>query len=183
MKLCHPDENWSRSAFAPAARTDVVEAPRCPEAPQPKPPSTSMHIRTVHATVPAAREAVFNFLADVENLPRWAGEFCGGLELHRGAWRAYTALGELDVEIRTGDGYCEFDLRLGAVGRPWLAVPFRVRSDGEAGSLVSFSCGQAAGWDDAQRARLADALVDGLHGLAVRMEAGRPNRVEEPVAG
>ena len=56
-------------------------------------------------------------LADVEALPRWAGSFCERVELTRAGWLAWTALGELWVEIesreQTGELSREVTLRAG----------------------------------------------------------------------
>ena len=43
-----------------------------------------MNIRTIALSVAAPRDTVFNFLADIENLPKWAGSWCERLTLERG---------------------------------------------------------------------------------------------------
>ena len=49
-----------------------------------------MNIHPLTVTVSAPRDTVFNFLADIENLPRWAGAWCERLALQRGRWWALT---------------------------------------------------------------------------------------------
>ena len=63
-----------------------------------------MNIRTIAVTVAAPRDTVFNFLADIENLPQWAGAWCERLALERGRWWALTAEGELVVDMETSAG-------------------------------------------------------------------------------
>ena len=55
--------------------------------------------RTTVVTLRAPHRLVFNFLADIESLPRWAGGFCESLWLGQGRWMALTSLGELFVAL------------------------------------------------------------------------------------
>lgn len=55
--------------------------------------------RTTVLIVTAPLETVFNRLANVENLPHWADDFCESLWLGREHWTALTALGEMFVVI------------------------------------------------------------------------------------
>ena len=65
-----------------------------------------MHIHPLTVTVSAPRDTVFNFLADIENLPKWAGAWCERLALQRGRWWALTSEGEqvMDMETSAGTG-------------------------------------------------------------------------------
>jgi len=130
-----------------------------------------MQIRTLTLTVAAPRATVFNFLADIENLPRWAGGFCEGLELHREGWWAYTALGELEVVTKVDDIAGTIDLRLGHVAGWKIVIPVRVRSDVDGGALVSLSCAQTAGLPDEDYERLIEALLAGLRHVAGRFQS------------
>ena len=128
-----------------------------------------MQIRTITLTVATPRAAVFNFLADLENLPRWSGGFCEWLELHREGWWAYTALGELEVVTKVDDIAGTIDLRLGhAVG--WkIVIPIRIRTDGDGGALVRLTLAQPAGLSDEQYEQLVESLLAGLRELPVRL--------------
>jgi hypothetical protein len=44
-------------------------------------------------------ERVFREVADIENLPRWAGGFCECVYLSRGRWMALTSLGEIYLAL------------------------------------------------------------------------------------
>ncbi len=127
-----------------------------------------MHTHLLTLPVAGSRDATFNFLADIENLPAWTGGFCEWLELKRDGWRAYTSLGELDVETKVDDIAGEIDLRLRPVSGPVIVIPLRVRSDGGEDSLVSVACRQPAGLEDEHYERLFESLLAGLRDLSGR---------------
>lgn len=85
-----------------------------------------MHIRTIAVTLAAPRDTVFNFLADIENLPKWAGGWCERLALERGRWWAFTAEGEQAVDLETGAGTGVIDLRAGPRPERMTVTPLRV---------------------------------------------------------
>jgi len=85
-----------------------------------------MHIRTIAVTVAAPRDLVFNFLADIENLPKWAGGYCERLALQRGRWWALTAEGELVVDLESSAGTGVIDLRAGPLPERMTPIPLRV---------------------------------------------------------
>jgi len=124
-----------------------------------------MQSRTITLTVATPREVAFNFLADLENFPRWAGGFCEWIELHRGGWWAYTALGELEVGTKVDDIAGAIDLRLAHAAGWKIVLPVRVRSDGDGGALVSLTCAQPAGLSDEHYERLIESLLAGLREL------------------
>lgn len=128
-----------------------------------------MQSRTITLTVATPCVVVFNFLADLENLPRWAGGFCEWLELHREGWWAYTALGELEVVTKVDDIAGTIDLRLGHAAGWKIVIPMRVRSDGEGGALVSLACAQPAGLSDEHYERLIESFLAGLRELPARL--------------
>lgn len=128
-----------------------------------------MTTRILTLSVPTAHAAVFNFLADIENLPAWTGGICEMIELHRDGWWAYTALGELAVETKVDDIAREIDLRLRPVAGWSIVIPLRVRGDGDGGSLVSVVCRQPSGMADDDFEQLFEAMLRGLRGVAERM--------------
>lgn len=85
-----------------------------------------MQVRSVACFVPAPRAAVFRYLADVEALPGWAGEFCESLELCAGGWRGLTAEGELFIELEADERSGVIDLRLGDHWSCWRSIALRV---------------------------------------------------------
>lgn len=129
-----------------------------------------MQTRTITLTVATPREVVFNFLADIENLPRWAGGFCEWLELHREGWWAYTALGELEVVTKVDDIAGTIDLRLGHPVGWKIVIPLHVKTDGDGGTLVRLTCAQPAGLSDEHYEHLIESLLAGLRGLPDRLQ-------------
>ncbi|MDI1338076.1 MAG: hypothetical protein PSU94_17995 [Lacunisphaera sp.] len=97
-----------------------------------------MNIRTIALTVSAPRDTVFNFLADIENLPQWAGAWCERLALERGRWWALTAEGEQVVDMETSAGTGVIDLRTGPSPERLTPVPIRVVALSPRRTLVSF---------------------------------------------
>jgi hypothetical protein len=128
-----------------------------------------MQTRLLTLTTAASRGAVFNFLADIENLPAWTGGFCEWIELHREGWWAYTALGELAVETKVDDISGVIDLSLRHVSGWSIVIPLRVRSDGECGSLIHASCRQTPGMTDDDYERLFECLLSGLRELPAQL--------------
>jgi len=133
-----------------------------------------MHARVLTLTLATSRDAAFNYLADIENLPTWTGGFCEWIELHREGWWAYTAVGELAVEAKADDIGGEIDLRLRHVSGWTIVIPMRVRSDGEGGALVTLACRQTPGLTDEHYEQLFEALVSGLRGLLAKLHHPRP---------
>jgi hypothetical protein len=97
-----------------------------------------MNIRTIAVTVSAPRDTVFSFLADIENLPKWAGAWCEQLALQRGRWWALTAEGEQVLDMETSAGTGVIDLRAGPSPERMTLVPIRVLALSPRRTLVSF---------------------------------------------
>ena len=131
-----------------------------------------MHIRTVSITVAAPSEPVFNFLANIENLPDWATGFCERLELRQGTWWAYTARGEMLVEAEAHAATGIIDLRIGPAPDRLELLPVRVLPLGARRSLVSLTCIQAEGMSDELFEHHYRSLLVELQGLARRFGGG-----------
>jgi hypothetical protein len=118
--------------------------------------------------VAAPRDQVFNFLADVENLPAWTGGFCEWIELHRDGWWAYTALGELEVAVEVDAIAGEIRLGLGHASGRKVVVPLQVRTMADGGAQVSLACAQLPGAADGDPGEFFASLAAGLRGLTGR---------------
>ena len=59
-----------------------------------------MRHHTVTATFSASPDEVFAYLADIDNLPKWATEFARELKLVDGRYKVVNGLGEFFFEIR-----------------------------------------------------------------------------------
>jgi hypothetical protein len=131
-----------------------------------------MQIRTISVSVSASRDTVFNFLANIENLPKWATEFCERLELRRGRWWAYTSRGEMLVELSAHDGTGVIDLCAGPAPDRLGLLPIRVLPLPGGGSLVSVTLVQAAGFSDESFDVLYQGLLAELRGFLRRFGGG-----------
>jgi len=131
-----------------------------------------MTIRTVHLTLAAPREPVFNFLADIENLPLWAGEFCARPELRQGRWWAYTAAGEMVVDLESSAGTGVIDLRAGPAPDRLGLRPIRVLALAACRTLVSVTLLPAPGMSAEQAERWYRSLLADLRGLRLRFGGG-----------
>ena len=121
-----------------------------------------MKIRTLSVTVPASRDTVYNFLADIENLPKWATEFCERIELRHNGWWAYTSQGEMMVESEADDHTGVIDLRVGPSVDALVMFPLRVFPLTTKRTLVSFTFIQPAELPDEQQKVLQLAYFEGL---------------------
>ena len=97
-----------------------------------------MNILTLTVTVSAPREIVFNFLADIENLPKWSGGYCEGITLQRGRWWAFTADGEQVMDIESSAGTGVIDLRAGPMPERMTLTPIRVVALSMRHTLITF---------------------------------------------
>ncbi len=140
---------------------------------------------TAVLTVAATPMQVFRELADIENLPRWAGGFCERVTLSRGRWVGLTSLGEmflaLEADERTGAiilsaGWREREMHVvrwevTAVGTDEVRVALgsdEVGAGGD-GTRVSFTARPVTGEG---HARLCRALADEWPGLVARLGGG-----------
>jgi hypothetical protein len=129
-------------------------------------------VRALQVTIPASRAEVFAFLADIENLPRWAGRFCAQLEISARGWHAWTSFGDLFVELEANEHAGVVDLRFGTDLEPLADVPLRVWARPDGGTLVAGWLIQAPGQDDGSFARQASELADGLASLPALWRLG-----------
>jgi hypothetical protein len=85
-----------------------------------------MNTRTATLVVRAPQDTVFGYLSRVENLPRWATDFCRELKLVDGKHKVVSPMGELFFEIRADARSGVIDMFAGP-GEEELAVfPTRV---------------------------------------------------------
>ena len=107
-----------------------------------------MNHHTVTAVFPAAKQRVFSYLADVENLPRWATDFARELKWVDGEWKVVNGLGEfvfrIDADPKTG----VIDMLAGPTAEELALFPTRVVSLGEDASAFTFTMFQAPGQPD-----------------------------------
>ncbi|MBI2826826.1 MAG: SRPBCC family protein [Planctomycetia bacterium] len=107
-----------------------------------------MNARTYSLTVPAPKSRVFAYLADVENLPEWATEFCQGLEVIDGEHWATTPAGKVLCRIRAHEPTGTIDYLAGPSKDQLAAWPARVVELSDEQSLFQFTVMQLPGMSD-----------------------------------
>lgn len=109
-----------------------------------------MQVRTFSLTLVAARDAVFNYLADIEHLPHWAYETCERVRLHRGSWLALTSRGELGMQLHADASTGVIDVCTRSASGETTLLPLRVVALGERATLVTLVYVQPADQSDAR---------------------------------
>ncbi len=129
-----------------------------------------IHPLLISVCAPHAR--VFHFLADIENLPSWAGGWCERIELQRGRWWALTAEGELVMEMETSAGTGVIDLRAGPSLDRMHRTPIRVVALSPRRTLVSILLVEAPDESAESCVRRLQIFETAVHGLLTRFGGG-----------
>lgn len=127
---------------------------------------------TAHAlAIPFAAPpaAVFRHLADVENFPRWAEDYCERLELARGRWLAFTRAGDVTVELTADERTGVIDLWLGDETRCTAFLPLRVVAWPGGGTVVCAVLCPAPEQGEFAFAQQCEAFAAALRRLALRL--------------
>jgi Polyketide cyclase / dehydrase and lipid transport len=103
---------------------------------------------TVTTVLPAPPERVFDYMSDVENLPRWATEFARELRREGDRWIVRNNLGELVFEIRADERTGVIDMLAGPTEDELAVFPTRVVALPDGTSAYSFTMFQAPGMPD-----------------------------------
>jgi hypothetical protein len=104
--------------------------------------------KTVTAVLPAPRDRVFAYLADVENLPSWATEFARELKVVDGRHKVVNGLGEFFFEIRADPETGVIDMLAGPEPDQLALFPTRVVGLGPNQSAFTFTMFQWPGQPD-----------------------------------
>lgn len=130
-----------------------------------------MKNRTITVSLSADREPVFAYLAELENLPRWAPGVCRGLRAEGAYWRATSPAGEdyfaLVADERTG----VIDVLIGEQPDEMALLPLRVVGRPH-GCAVIGTVFQSANCADEIYERCYAAVLGGLRGLVDRFDGG-----------
>jgi uncharacterized protein YndB with AHSA1/START domain len=115
--------------------------------------------------IDAPREHVFAFVADPENLPRWAVGFCRSIRRDEaGRWIVSTGQGELPVRYETNEQAGTVDFHLTTAPDTELAAFSRVVANGDGAEYVFTQFQHPGMSDDAFEAQVR-ALGEELHVL------------------
>ena len=121
-----------------------------------------MHADTQTITLPVSAEEAFTFLAQPENLPRWAVGFARGIRREGDAWIVQTAQGEMPVRVVADATRGTIDFHM-SISPNLEAVAYSRVVPNDSGAEYVFTQFQLPGMSDevfaAQRAALAEAFA------------------------
>jgi hypothetical protein len=118
-----------------------------------------METRTVTAVLDAPKDEVFSYLAEIENLPRWATEFARELKYEDGKAKVVNGLGELYFEIDADPETGVIDMYAGPSEDALALFPTRVVELPGTRSAYTFTMFQAPGMPDDLFASQHEALL------------------------
>lgn len=94
-------------------------------------------LRPINVSLPFSGRLVFRYLADIENLPRWADSFCERLDLTARGWRGWTTCGDLFIELTADERLGVVDIRIGAEHELLAVLALRVLDGSPDGCIVN----------------------------------------------
>jgi hypothetical protein len=107
-----------------------------------------MQNRTVTAVLEAPKDEVFAYLAEIENLPKWATEFARELKYEDGKAKVVNGLGEFYFELEADPDTGVIDMYAGPSEDGLALFPTRVVGLPGARSAYTFTMFQAPGMPD-----------------------------------
>ena len=121
-----------------------------------------MHADTQTTTLPVSFEEAFAFLAEPENLPRWAVGFARGIRREADDWIVRTAQGEMPIRVVADASRGTIDFHM-TVAPEIEAIAYSRVVPNDSGAEYVFTQFQQAGMTDevfaSQRAALAEELA------------------------
>ena len=126
-----------------------------------------MRHATVTTVLDAPREAVFDYMAEIENLPRWATEFARELKHDADGYRVVNGLGEFRFEIRADRDTGVIDMYAGPDAERMAVFPTRAVGLPDGRTAYSFTMFQAPDMPD----ELFDAQYASLQREFANIEA------------
>jgi hypothetical protein len=107
-----------------------------------------MRSKTVTAVLAASQSEVFAYLADIENLPKWATEFARELKRENGAYKVVNNLGEFHFEIRADERTGVIDMLTGPTTDQLALFPTRTVELPGGQTAYTFTMFQSPGMPD-----------------------------------
>ena len=99
-----------------------------------------MSSRTVTALLDAPKEQVFDYLSQIDNLPKWASEFARELRYEHGKAKVVNGLGEFYVSIDADRDTGVIDMYVGPTESELALFPTRVVALPAGGSCLAAVC-------------------------------------------
>jgi hypothetical protein len=107
-----------------------------------------MRSETVTTVLPADRDRVFAYMAEIENLPAWATEFARELKREGADYKVVNGLGEFFFEIRSDPDTGVIDMYSGPSKEAMAVFPTRVVELPDGRTAYSFTMFQGPGMSD-----------------------------------
>jgi hypothetical protein len=107
-----------------------------------------MRHATVTTVLDAPQQDVFDYMADIENLPRWATEFARELKRDDDGYRVVNGLGEFCFEIRADPATGVIDMLAGPDRDTMAVFPTRAVALPGGRTAYTFTMFQAPGMPD-----------------------------------
>jgi hypothetical protein len=130
--------------------------------------------RTVTAVLDASKDAVFDYLSRLENLPEWATDFARELKYVDGKAKVVNGLGEFHVVIDADPKSGVIDMYAGPSEHELALFPTRVVPLGEARSAYSFTMFKAPEMPDELFESQYESLRREFDNIRDRFAAGHP---------
>jgi hypothetical protein len=103
---------------------------------------------TVTTVVPAPRDAVFEYLADIENLPKWATDFARELKREGEDYKVVNGLGEFYFDIHADPTTGVIDMFAGPTKDQMAVFPTRTIELPDGRTAYTFTMFQAPDMPD-----------------------------------
>jgi hypothetical protein len=107
-----------------------------------------MRNATVTAVIAAPRDAVFEYLANIDNLPEWATEFARELKRDGDDYKVVNGLGEFYFDIRADAATGVIDMFAGPTKDQMAVFPTRAVPLPDGHTAYSFTMFQTPGMPD-----------------------------------
>jgi hypothetical protein len=107
-----------------------------------------MRSETVTTIVPAPRNAVFEYISDIEKLPQWATDFARELRREDGDYKVVNGLGEFYFEIKADPATGVIDMFAGPTKDQMAIFPTRVVALPDGHTAFSFTMFQGRDMPD-----------------------------------
>jgi hypothetical protein len=131
--------------------------------------------RTVTAVLDAPKEAVFDYLARIENLPDWATEFARELTYEGDDAKVVNNLGEFYFRIDSDAGTGVIDMYAGPTRDELALFPSRVIELPDGRSAYSFTMFKSPGMPDELFESQYDSLRREFDNIRARFAADDPS--------
>ena len=131
-----------------------------------------MRSRTVTAVFPAPKERVFEYMSDIDNLPRWATEFARELKVVDGRHVVVNGLGEFVFRIDADPASGVVDMYAGPTEDQMGVFPTRVVGLPDGASAYTFTMFQAPDMPDELFESQYDSLRREFENLEREFAAG-----------